>query len=155
MYRAAYRNFGASESIVVNQTVRVTPANETYRAGVRVYELRKSNGVFAVRENSTIGTNDVSRWIGSAAQDNQGNLAVGYSFAGETEKPSIKYSGKLASEPSGMFRAEEFLIKGTGVQTGFGYRWGDYSQMTVDPTDDCTFWTTGEYYTAASQDESP
>jgi Carboxypeptidase regulatory-like domain len=155
MYRAAYRNFGASESIVVNQTVRVTPTNETYRAGVRVYELRKSNGAFAVRENSTIGTNDVSRWIGSAAQDNQGNLAVGYSFASETEKPSIKYSGKLASEPAGMFRAEEFLVKGTGVQTGFGYRWGDYSQMTVDPNDDCTFWLTHEYYTAASQAESP
>ena len=155
MYRAAYRNFGASESIVVNQTVRVTPTSETYRAGVRVYELRKSNGAFAVRENSTIGTNDVSRWIGSAAQDNQGNIAVGYSFASETEKPSIKYSGKLAGEPAGMFRAEEFLIKGTGVQTGFGYRWGDYSQMTVDPTDDCTFWLTGEYYTTASQAESP
>jgi hypothetical protein len=155
MYRAAYRNFGASESIVVNHTVRVTPANEIYRAGVRVYELRKQNGTFSVRENSTVGTNDVSRWIGSAAQDNQGNLAVGYSFASETEKPSIKYSGKLASDPSGMFRIEEFLIKGTGVQTGFGYRWGDYSQMTVDPTDDCTFWMTGEYYTAASQAESP
>ena len=154
MYRAAYRNFGVSESIVVNQTVRVTPTSENYRAGIRVYELRKQNGAFAVRENSTIGTNDVSRWIGSAAQDNQGNIAVGYSFAGETEKPSIKYSGKLASEPSGMFRAEEFLVKGTGVQTGFGYRWGDYSQMTVDPTDDCTFWMTGEYYTAASQAES-
>ena len=155
MYRAAYRNFGSSESIVVNQTVRVTPVNETYRAGVRVYELRKSNGFFSVRENATIGTNDVSRWIGSAAQDNQGNTAVGYSFASETEKPSIKYSGKLANEPVGTFRDEVNLIKGTGVQTGFGYRWGDYGQMTVDPSDDCTFWMTGEYYTADSQAESP
>ncbi len=155
MHRLAYRNFGASESLVVNQTVRVTPSSETYRAGVRVYELRKQNGVYAVRENSTIGSNDVSRWIGSAAQDNQGNIAVGYSLASETEKPSIKYAGKTASEPAGTFRAEEFLIKGTGVQTGFGYRWGDYSQMTVDPVDDCTFWMTHEYYTAASQAESP
>ncbi|MDQ2746616.1 MAG: hypothetical protein M3T96_05090, partial [Acidobacteriota bacterium] len=156
MYRAAYRNFGNSESLVVNQTVRVTSPGEIYRAGVRVYELRKpSGGAFAVRENSTVGTNDLSRWIGSAAQDNQGNLAVSYSAASETEKPSIRYSGKLASEPAGSFRAETNLIKGTGVQTGFGYRWGDYSQMTVDPTDDCTFWTTGEYYTAASQAESP
>lgn len=155
MHRAAYRNFGTSESIVVNQTVRVTPANEIYRAGVRVYELRKTNGVFAVRENATIGTNDISRWIGSAAQDHQGNIAVGYSAASEIEKPDIRYSGKLASEPAGTFREEVNLIKGTGVQTGFGYRWGDYSQMTVDPWDDCTFWMTGEYYTAASQEESP
>ncbi len=155
MYRLAYRNFGTSESLIVNQTVRVTPPNEIYRAGVRVYELRKPfGGAFAVRENATIGTNDISRWIGSAAQDNQGNIAVGYSAASEIEKPSVRYSGKLAGEPAGSFRTEIDLMKGTGVQTGFGYRWGDYSQMTVDPTDDCTFWTTGEYYTAASQAES-
>lgn len=155
MYRLAYRNFGGSESLVVNQTVRVTPVSEIYRAGVRVYELRKNTGTaYAVRENSTIGTNDLSRWIGSAAQDHQGNLAVGYSAASETEKPDVRYAGKLASEPTGTFRDEVNLVKGTGVQTGFGYRWGDYSQMTVDPADDCTFWMTGEYYTAASQAES-
>ena len=156
MYRAAYRNFGNSQSLVVNQTVRVTSPSEIYRAGVRVYELRKSNGgAFAVRENSTIGTSDLSRWIGSAAQDNQGNIAVSYSAASASEKPSIRYSGKLASEAAGNFRAEVNLMKGTGVQTGFGYRWGDYAQMAVDPADDCTFWTTGEYYTEASQAESP
>ena len=155
MYRAAYRNFGASESLVVNQTVRVTPLSEIYRAGVRVYELRKpSGGAFAVRENSTIGTNDISRWIGSAAQDNQGNLAVSYAAGSENLKPSVRYSGKLANDAAGMFRDEVDLVKGTGVQTGFGYRWGDYAQMSVDPSDDCTFWTTGEYYSAASQAES-
>jgi len=32
------------------------------------------------------------------------------------------------------------------VQTGSSNRWGDYSSMSVDPTDDCTFWYTQEYY---------
>ena len=152
MYRAAYRNFGAAgESIVVNQTVRVTPLGQIYRAGVRVYELRKNGAAaFAVREQSTIGTTDASRWIGSAAQDNQGNIAVGYNHASEGRAPSILYSGKLASEPVGAFRTEATLVNGTGVQGGFGSRWGGYSQMTVDPTDDCTFWITNEYYTAES-----
>jgi hypothetical protein len=150
MYRAAYRNFGASESIVVNQTVRVAPLGQTYRAGVRVYELRKAGGAFAVREQSTIGTSDASRWIGSAAQDNQGNIAVGYNHVSETKPPSIFYSGKLASELVGTFRTETALVNGTGVQGGFGSRWGGYSQMTVDPVDDCTFWLTNEYYTAES-----
>ncbi len=156
MYRAAYRNLGAAgESIVVNQTVRVSPASEIYRAGVRVYELRKSNGVFNVREQSTIGTIDASRWIGSAAQDYRGNLAVEYNSASETESPSIKYTGRLASEPAGTFRQENFLVKGTGVQGGFGSRWGGYSQMTVDPSDDCTFWLTNEYYSHESQAIDP
>ena len=154
MYRAAYRNFGAHESIVVNQTVRVSPSGQTYRGGVRVYELRKTNGAFAVREQATLGTLDKSRWLGSAAQDHQGNLAVSYSASSETEKPAIVYTGKLASEPNGVFRDETALIKGTGVQTGFGARWGDYSQMSVDPTDDCTFWLTNEYYSSESQAES-
>ncbi len=156
MYRAAYRNFGAAgESIVVNQTVRVSPASETYRAGVRVYELRKANNIFSVLEQSTIGTLDASRWIGSAAQDYQGNIAVGYNYVSETEKPSIKFTGKSANEPAGTFRAENFLVKGTGVQGGFGSRWGGYSQLTVDPSDDCTFWLTNEYYSAESQAIDP
>ncbi len=155
MYRAAYRNFGGSESIVVNQTVRVSPIGQPYRGGVRVYELRKTAGAFAVREQATIGSLDKSRWLGSAAQDYQGNLAVGYSTSSETEKPAIVYSGKLATEPAGVFRDEIALIKGTGVQTAFGSRWGDYSQMSVDPADDCTFWLTNEYFSAASQTQNP
>jgi len=153
MYRAAYRNLGTQQSLVVNQTVRVSPVTETYRGGVRVYELRRTNAAFTVRTQSTIGTSDASRWMGSAAQDYQGNLAVGYSFSSETKKPSILYSGKLGGETA--FREEEAVVNGTGVQAAFGSRWGDYSSISVDPTDDCTFWLTNEYYTAESQAENP
>jgi len=38
------------------------------------------------------------------------------------------------------------VISGGGVQTASSNRWGDYSQMSVDPGDDCTFWYTQEYY---------
>ncbi|MCD9189160.1 MAG: FG-GAP-like repeat-containing protein [Pyrinomonadaceae bacterium] len=154
-FRAAYRNFGTHESLVLNQTVRTTPTSSIYRAGVRVYELRRTNNVFTVHEQATIGDQEHSRWVASAAQDNQGNIGVGYSKSNEFFKPSIMYSGKLASEPQGEFRAEEFLQEGKGVQTAFGFRWGDYTGMTVDPVDDCTFWMTNQYYSEASQAESP
>ncbi len=152
-YRLAYRNFGSSESLVVNQTVRVSPV-EPYRAGIRVYELKRTTGTFSVAEQSTIGDTSSSRWIGSIAQDNQGNIAVGYNYVSDLKKPSILYSGKLASEPAGTFRAEETLVAGSGVQKAFGWRWGDYSGLSVDPVDDCTFWQTGEYYTQASENFS-
>ncbi len=155
MFRAAYRNFGAKQSLVVNQTVRTSPIGQTYRAGVRVYELQNSGAGFAVREQTTIGDASVNRWMASAAQDFQGNLAVGYSYSNEEKAPSILYSGKLAGEPNGVFRSEQTLIGGTGVQDGFGSRWGDYSAMSVDPSDDCSFWMTNEYYTAESQAENP
>ncbi len=155
MYRVAYRNFGTHESLVFNQTVRTTPVTETYRAGVRVYELRRTNAGFGVHENATFGDSTASRWMGAAAQDHQGNIAFEYSFGSELKNPSILYSGRLATEPTGIFREQETLITGSGVQTAFGYRWGNFTGMTVDPVDDCTFWMTNQYYSAASQMESP
>jgi hypothetical protein len=154
MYRAAYRNFGTRESLIFNQTVRTSPNGADYRAGVRVYELSKSNGAFDVREQATVGNDGESRWMGSVAQDYQGNIAVGYSFVNDEKKPSVFYSGKLASEPGGVFRSEAALVAGTGVQMNSGSRWGDYSAMSIDPTDDCTFWLTNEYYAAESEAQS-
>ncbi|HEY8559708.1 MAG TPA: FG-GAP-like repeat-containing protein [Pyrinomonadaceae bacterium] len=157
MYRVAYRNFGTHEGIVFNQTVRTSPIGAPYRAGVRFYELRRnpSNPAFQVYDQTTHGDNSISRWMAAAAQDHQGNVAFEYSAASENEKPSILYAGRLASEPVGTFRAEETLVKGTGVQTAFGFRWGNFSGMTVDPVDDCTFWMTNQYFSAESQAESP
>lgn len=157
MYRVAYRNLGSRESLVFNQTVRMTPLDQPYRAGVRVYELsRPNNGSpFAVREHTTLGDGPHSRFMGAAAQDHQGNIAVEYSISSATKMPSIYYTGKLAGDPMGTFREERALVEGTGVQTAFGFRWGNYSGMTVDPVDDCTFWATNQYYTAESQAEGP
>jgi hypothetical protein len=154
MYRVGYRNFGTHESLVLNQTVRTSPIGSTYRAGVRVYELRKANNVFSVHEQTTVGDNEISRWMAGAAQDHQGNLAIGYSTASEGKKPSIVYTGRAASDAPGVFRQEKFLIEGTGVQRAFGFRWGDYSGLSIDPADDCSFWITNEYYTLASEEES-
>lgn len=157
MYRVAYRNFGLHESLLINQTVRLTPPEQQYRAGVRVYELRKAfNGTdYIVHEQATLSDPVSSQWMAGAAQDNQGNIAVEFSSANAGKMPSIEYTGKLASEPAGTFRAPATLVAGTGVQSAFGFRWGDYTGMTVDPVDDCTFWMTNQYYTAESQAESP
>jgi hypothetical protein len=77
MFRLAYRNFGTHESLVVNHTVNVsgltpsTPAN--HRAGVRYYELRRpAGGAFGVAEQATFAPDADNRWMGSAAQDNDG-----------------------------------------------------------------------------------
>lgn len=157
MYRVAYRNFGTHESLVFNHTVRLTPLDQAYRSGVRVYELRRPvGGTFPFPNvQTTIGDATASRWMGAAAQDHQGNIAVEYSVSSPTKAPSAVYTGRLASDPPGTFRPEETFALGTGVQTAFGFRWGNYTGMTVDPVDDCTFWMTNQYYTAESQAESP
>lgn len=158
MHRLQYRNTSAGETLVVNHTVNVsggtTPA--TYRSGIRYYQLTDSGAGFGISEQATFAPADGhSRWMGSAATDNQGNLAVGYSVSSITLFPSIRYAGRLATDPpGGLFQGEASIIAGTGVQRDTGSRWGDYSALAVDPADDCTFWYTTEYYTAASQASS-
>ncbi|HKX84236.1 MAG TPA: FG-GAP-like repeat-containing protein, partial [Pyrinomonadaceae bacterium] len=153
-YRLAYRNLGTHQSLVVNQTVRTSAVGDAYRAGVRVYELRRTSGPFTVHEQSTIGDSGSSRWVASAAQDRMGNLAVQYNFVTDEKRVSMLYTGKLASEPSGVFRTEGAIIEGTGVQKAFGWRWGEYSGLNVHPLNDCDFWATNAYYSLESEQMS-
>ncbi|HKP51035.1 MAG TPA: S-layer homology domain-containing protein [Chloroflexia bacterium] len=143
MYRVAYRNLGTHESIVVNHTV-----NTGGFGSIRWYELRDPNNATpTLFQQGTYAPGDsVHRWMGSIAMDHAGNIAAGFSASSTTVYPSIRYAGRLASDPAGTFaQGEAELIAGTGSQTGPGGRWGDYSQMNVDPVDDCTFWYTTEY----------
>jgi len=156
MWSLQYRNFGDHESLVVNHSVQVSG-----RAGVRYYELQRPlpDGNFAITEQATFAPDDgLHRWMGAAALDNQGNLAVGYSVSSSTEFPSIRYAGRLVTDPpGGLFQGENSIVEGSGVQTapGASIRWGDYSGMSLDPADECTFWYTTEYYTLLSQQSSP
>ena len=101
MFRLAYRNFGTHQSLVVNHTVNVGTGvtQATHQAGVRYYELRSTGGAYSVNEQATFAPDTDNRWMGSAAQDHQGNLAVGYSVSSLTTFPSIRYAGRLATDP--------------------------------------------------------
>ena len=141
MFRLAYRNFGAYESLVVNHSVTVG----TTASGVRWYELRSPGGTPTLFQSGTFSPDATSRWMGSIAQDQQGNMLLGYSASSSTVRPGIRYTGRLVGDPLGTMQAESTLTTGTGSQTGRLSRWGDYSAMTIDPGDDCTFWFTTEY----------
>ncbi len=147
MYRAAYRNFGEHQSLVLNHTVAAASA----RAGIRWYELRRQQGDWSVHQQGTYAPDGTSRWMGSLAMDAGGNLALGYSAASAAVYPSIRYAGRLADDPAGLLsQAEVTLQDGAGSQLSIYGRWGDYSLMSVDPSDDCTFWYTQEYYQSTS-----
>jgi subtilisin-like proprotein convertase family protein len=170
MYRLAYRNLGTTatptNSWVLNFSVNVGGLNptsaSTYQTGIRWTELRRAGaaGAMSVNQQGTLATNPGSPaggtnlWMGSIAQNHQGDMVLGYSTSGSTNPadfPSIKYSGRLAADPAGiMAQGEAVGILGTGFQSGAGSRWGDYSAMSVDPANDYSFWYTQEYRTAAN-----
>ncbi len=149
IFRLAYRNFGTYEAFVTNQSVEARPAI----AGTRWYEIRRTGGAFSVFQQGTFAPADgVHRWMGSVAMDRLGNIGLGYSVSNATTVfPGIRYTGRAAGDPPNeMTLGEGVLIAGSGSQRVSG-RWGDYTDMTIDPTDDCTFWYVNEYYQRSSQ----
>jgi hypothetical protein len=149
-WRLAYRNFKVYEALVTNQSVEATPG----MAGVRWYEIRRTGVTYSLFQQGTYAPSDgIHRWMGSIAQDRKGNMALGYSVVnGVDVYPGIRYTGRLAGDaPGQMTLGEATIIDGSGVQRTTNSRWGDYTSMNVDPTDDCTFWYVNEYYTLAGQ----
>ena len=144
MFRGAYRNINGHETLVLNHTVDAGSG----RTGIRWYEVRDVGTAPVIYQQSTYAPADTEhRWMGSIAMDHVGNIALGFSAASGTVYPSVRYTGRLASDPlSVMAQGESNIISGTGSQTDSAARWGDYSAMTLDPVDDCTFWYTQEYY---------
>ena len=145
-FRLAYRNFKTYESLVTNQSVEATPGV----AGARWIRdpPRRSRHVQLFYQQGTYAPGDgVHRWMGSIAMDKKGNMALGYSVVNGVDVfPGIRYTGRLAGDPLGqMTLGEGTIINGSGVQLTTNSRWGDYTDMTVDPTDDCTFWYVNEY----------
>ncbi len=145
MFRAAYRNFGTHESVVLNHSVAVSGRN-----AVRWYELRDPAGTPVLWQEGTFAPDSEHRWMGSVAMDAEGNIALGYSVSSGATSPSIRVTGRLAGDPPGQMTLQETTVQaGTGYQTGSG-RWGDYSTMSVDPVDDCVLWFTHEYAAGTS-----
>jgi hypothetical protein len=154
MFRAAYRNFGTHESLVVNHSVVVADPNAPNgtRIGLRWYEVRNLSGTPTVHQQGTYAPADTPanllwRWMGSIAMDRSGDIAIGFSASGPNDFPSVRYVGRLAADPLGTLPQSEqtFPAPYGGPQSEVQGRWGDYSAMSVDPVDDCTFWYTQEY----------
>lgn len=148
MFRVQYRNFNTREMLVLNH---VTDVNGADHGGIRWYELRKSGaGGWTLFQQGTHAPDTSRRWMGSIAMDRQGNIALGYSVSDATTVfPSIRYAGRQKADPLGTLpTGEATVLNGAAAQTG-STRWGDYSAMSVDPADDCTFWFTNEYVAAA------
>ena len=154
MHRVQYRNFGDHESLTACHTVDADGADH---AGVRYYELRRAlpgGTEFVVQEQATFAPDGDHRWMGSAAMDMYGNLAVGYSVSGTNTFPSIRYAGRMVTDPpGGLFQGEAELWAGTGSQTHTAARWGDYSMLSVDPADGVTFWYINEYLETTSSSD--
>lgn len=150
MHRLAYRNFGTHQAMVATHAVDIGDFPD--HAGIRWYEFRNTipgNG-WSTFQDGTFSPDADHRWMPSIAMNENGDIAVGYSVSSPATFPSIRYAARRASDPLGeLTLGEGEIITGHGSQTG-SQRWGDYSAMAVDPSDETTFWYTQEYFETTS-----
>ena len=146
MHRLYVRDFGTHVSMLANHTVLTSPGVH----GIRWYEFRNTGSGWTLYQEGTYSPDDDDRWMGSIAMNADGDISLGYSRSSTSMFPSIYITGQSADESgSGVMNIEETLIHaGTGSQEGAS-RWGDYSKMSIDPTDG-SFWFTTEYYETTS-----
>jgi hypothetical protein len=153
MNQAQFRKFPNHNSAVFNHVIDIDPGAGT-RAAIRWYEFRQSDDgePWSLFQEGTYESPDNKHaWNASLMMDEQGNIGMGYtamSQAGQgNTNVSSYYTGRFVSDPLGtMTVAEEPIVIGDGVIVG--NRYGDYSKIDIDPSDDQTFFFTNEIHTA-------
>lgn len=144
MPRFEYRNLGTYESFLVSHTVQVgTGTNQ--QTGVRWYELRGNTTPTLFQSGTVTNGSSIYRFTPSIAEDNVGNAAVGYSVSSSSLHPGIRAA--YWSLPNKTAPTEITIYNGSGDEENSSL-WGNLSSMTVDPTDNCTFWYVNRYYSS-------
>jgi hypothetical protein len=141
MYRFAIRHFPDHDRAVVNHAV----ANGS-QVAVRWYEIYDPAGSVTLNQQGTFAPDSTYRWMASLAEDQNMDIGLGYSASSSSIYPGIRFTGRVPTDPLGTMETEANILTGTGAQVGSdAYRWGDYTAMQVDPSDDCTFWYVDQY----------
>lgn len=145
-FRAQYRRWTGYNTVVLNKGVKVN--STTGQRSIRWYELRQNTttGEWSVHQQSTFAPDDLNRWVGSIAMDDNGSISLAYSVSDAVSVyPGIRYTGRLANDPlNEMTFNEVTVVEGNSYQASTN-RFGDYSHTALDPVDGTIFWHTGEY----------
>ncbi len=86
---------------------------------------------------------DIRTFFTAITPDGYGNAAMCFARSSPSEYISIARCVRLSSDPLGTMR-DVVIIKNSTDPYNVG-RWGDYSGISCDPSDNRTFWMHGEY----------
>ncbi len=140
--RLVYRNFGDHESLLAEHSI----ATAAHGGGVRWYEFRLDRQRSPVLyQQGTYAPGGFYRWLGSIAMDRRGGIGIGYSFGGDPNYPGQRIAARTAKDPKGQFTFHESILAEGLASQKDSLRWEDYTNIALDPSDDCTFWFVGNY----------
>lgn len=145
----SFRDFGSHQSIV--GVLQTDVGDFEDHVGSRWFEIRNSGSGWALHQEGTYAPDSDHRFMSMVNQDGAGNILLAYNVSSTSTFPSIRYTGRNATDTLGvMTQAETLFAQGNGVNNSS--RYGDYNHMTVDPIDNCTFWFLGMYNPNSSGD---
>ncbi len=152
MHRVQYRIINGIPKIVCNHTVKVADN----QVGIRWYELQNSGGGWNIRQQATYnpGILGDSRWNASIAMNETGGIMMGYSISGSSTYAGIRCCGHSPNGALGVMDVNETEVVTGSTSAGSSGQYGDYSCMTIDPSDQNLFWFTSEYKDIASSQDS-
>ena len=130
------------------------------RNGVRFYEITNLSGTPSIRQSGTLfdsaASNPLSYWVGTIGTSGQGHTVLASSYAGPTAYAGVAFAGRLSTDPLGALSSPVVLATGNGaynVQTSSAsgiQRWGDYTNVVVDASDNMTMWAFQQYTNATN-----
>lgn len=99
------------------------------------------------------GPDATDRWMPGISIDRDGNIGLAYSVSnsGTGTFPGVRFTTRRNTDIANTMRDEQVCVDGGGAQTSTSGRWGDYSSLSVDPVDECTFWASVEYQLTTAQ----
>ena len=166
LYRVSYRAYaadsGREDIMAINSPVDVGggqagfrwteirfPSSDTvFDGGFEEGELSVASQAGSIANQGEYAPDTTTdRWMAAVSVDLDGNLGAVYSASSDVDGifPGVRVTSRKFDDPADTLRDEQICVDGGGIQTSTSGRWGDYSSMSVDPTDECTFWGTAEY----------
>jgi hypothetical protein len=142
-HRIVYRQYLDYGSLIVSQTAKVNGG-----LGPFWHEFRfdKSNTDPKEYQSSYYQYDQTfSRYTGSIAMDKMQNIVVANNISSSVIYPSIEFHSRTATDSLGTLPYTQPLVTGAGAMINSSNTWGNYSSLSLDPIDDCTFWYTNAY----------
>jgi hypothetical protein len=137
-------------------TAQVVPPSgpDAGQATAHWFKLDTTNlGTFSVLDQGDVGGNDIDpgahTFMPSVMVDQNGAMAIGFALSGPSTYAGAYYTCRASTDPPGTVQSTGVLQAGVDYYLrtfgGSRNRWGDYSGMALDPSDELTFWVYNEY----------
>ncbi|HEY9115539.1 MAG TPA: GEVED domain-containing protein [Bacteroidales bacterium] len=153
MNQAQYRRFPTYNSAIFNFVVD-TDGSSGELAGIRWFEFRQAtdSDPWEIYQEGTYLSpyNDKHTFSGSMVMDGQGNIGMGYTTCSTQERIAIYFTGRYANDPLGQMTLDETLIA-QSTSNNPSNRLADYVQLSLDPSNDKTFWHIAEYFKSSQR----